>query len=328
MQKMHLFHPYIVKLLIPSITLLSEFAMCEEEQVDVLHIIPQADMLTAGLNEQISRGITASEGTIVADRIRTRFAPGESVILTLKGKDVIMGNPNLIKWEILSGSDNITIISPRPIGKSITAKINTFIQNPNNTIIIKVTTEYEFSTSITLTPVLPDKNLKGIIKSSYHSNNETNTSNIEISHPTSVWIDKTELLVTITPTDVNFSKLYVIEKDAGIIGNPPSEYATPHTPNTTPIRITDRNLFGDVLSAQPRSIELFNRTGLPQTWAWDCLWKTTESATNLNGNEINHFHQYFKYTWIPGATESYKGARAAIEKFDCIVSCENKYLNK
>lgn len=271
------------------------------------------------------------------DKKRTRVGMGETVTLTLTGKQALIGRDEDIRWSLEDGRQLGEFVGMTRGKRKVTLEISNELKPSmvqyNNTIKVRA-----YSTS---TQQMPDKPFKiqvflpacitakhkrkegggrGVIADAQKFPGFPTDGNADRGKPGA----SAQLELTIHPTDVNFTKIRVIEKDADARDKTFPPLGGRHFPGEGWAEISNGKRIIDTIGW--KKTMAFVQSNLSteepeQKWEWVCK-RYVQSLLHQDLFVLNQVIQQFKVRWVdPGSRNA---VYAWISKFGCQVERDSR----
>lgn len=290
----------------------------KEDDSHALKITSATKYSSASQNLKLQeKGFTDTEES-ENDKKRTTVGVGESVNLTLEGKNI--GAPEKIKWTVKNGKDKGSIY-PESESLETTLVINKTLMN-DNTIEIEVKNEFDDTAKIEFSICVPkDTSGRHALRSNNMGSKERGVSlpDYPADGNTIMGGASAKLQVVVQPISVNFNALHILESD---LGTQPPSADIPHNPNPNYIPISDCNDFFDQIGYKDQKTEMLSGIAegtLPESFIWDCKWSTMEGHVVCKNEK-----QIFKFN----LTLDGLNITTSITKFSCTVTRDTLPNNK
>lgn len=271
------------------------------------------------------------------DKKRTRVGMGEIVTLTLTGKQALIGEDEDIRWSLEDGQHLGEFVGMTQGKREVTLEINSELKpdmvNHHNTVKVLA-----YSTS---TQQMPDRPLKlqvfvpthitakhkkkegggrGVIADAGKFSGFPSDGNADRGKPGV----SAQLELTIHPTEVSFTNIRVIEKDADAPGKTFPSLGGRHKPGEGWSEIIHGNRTIDTIGWKKTMAfvkDNLNQEEPEQKWEWVCK-RYVQSLLHQDLYMLNQVTQQFKVRWADPNTR--KAVYAWISKFGCQVERDSQ----
>lgn len=271
------------------------------------------------------------------DKKRTRVGMGETVTLTLTGKQALIGRDEDIRWSLedgrqLGGFRGITD-GKKKVTLEISNELNPDMVQYNNTIKVRA---YSASTG-----QMPDKPFKiqvflparitakhkrkegggrGVIAAAQKFPGFPTDGNADRGKPGA----SAQLELTIHPTDVSFKRIRVIEKDADARDKTFPPLGGRHFPGEEWSEISNGNRIIDTIGWKKALAFVQQHLSAEepeQKWEWVCK-RYVQSLLHQDLFMLNQVTQQFKVRWVDLLTRN--AVYVWISKFGCQVERDSR----
>lgn len=306
------------------------------EESDALTITSRAEYYSADLllKEERKEPVTDKERDL--DKQRSRLGIGETTLLTLTGKEALIGDLSKPQWSIRK-AQKLAVIEPLKGTAAATLIINNDLTQPKDEqgqinkqeITVCVTTSAGGYKTISFEIVYPSAmtgrhtkvgNTTGAIVTNpeYRMSKDGDTDNAGAS---------AELEVIIGPTDVSFRKISIREKDQGFANNHKPSLSTIHKIREERYSPKAKNIITDQIgSFRPLAEIERDKHALDQHWEWICAWNTCDDHGNAR-HLITTVNQSFDYKRLNTARQG-QAVEVILNKFGCTVQRNTQPGNK
>lgn len=240
------------------------------------------------------------------DRKRDKIGMGETIQLTLSGKEVLIGDPSKIEWKIKGEGANF--VGETRGKKKVILEISNELKK-NTSIKVQAITEGQKVMEREVKPV--EKEL--FIKIPSHmtaqharkapKSQERGTPAVIDGFPMSSdgWTEivgaSAQLELTFYPTNVNFQKVRIKEVSGDDMEKKFPSLGKAHKTGPAAFLMWGNRLYDNIGSARILINFKNEKHQLPQKWTWDCITKVVDSKDK----EISVIHrttQFFDWKWV------------------------------
>lgn len=211
----------------------------------------------------------------------------------LTGKPLLIGDPSKISWTITEGQNLATLGRSGENAKSASLTVKKDITQQGN-IRIEVTVKSGKKVTINFVAIPPSGMSSKHRRRSYdRSNPDFNKRGVPILNADGDMVNAGAsglLEVTLSPTNVSFTNIHVIELDKGTVPDPPPSLATSHNPNPIPVAPDEKNRIGDQVGTS-RPVSFLSQHQLPQNWYWDCDFNCYESRILMRNTKQRFIYE-------------------------------------
>lgn len=248
-----------------------------EEENNGLNILSETEEFSAdGLAGKIDEK---------TDLARTTIGIGEMVTLTLDGKLLSQVDKNSIEWEIKDGKDLIQLSVREGDKTQAFLKANVEMKKAKGKVTIRVKTN--------LKDINPEKEFTIINPTSISATHSGLRSG---DHPVDGekyrWGASSLLILLFEPTNVSFSRVYILEK-----ANDGDADVPEHKTNPLPAKVDLSNqLRWDTIGGSGWLDNVQPPSALPKDFVWKCSWYTHANNEVCWKISEKDYEQKFKHT--------------------------------
>lgn len=298
------------------------------ENTGELNIESKTELCSANLYIK-SEDNDVSEEEKEEDRKRDKIGMGETIQLTLSGKEALIGDPSKIEWKIKGEGANF--VGETKGKKKVTLEISNELKE-NTSIKVQAITEGQKVVEGETKPI--EKEF--FIKIPSHitvqharkapKSQERGTPAVIDGFPMSVdgWTEivgsSAQLELTFYPTNVNFQKVRIKEVSGDDKEKKFPSLGKAHETAPSGFLLWGNRLYDRIGSARSLATFKSEKHKLPQNWSWACIATVVDSKDK----EILVIHrttQFFDWRWVD-SNES--AIVVTVSKFE---GCQSKRNN-